>query len=327
MDLAEHVRPQDGRLTAHVMGADLDLRVAAVGVHHGERAAVRILNPHRVLLGLERLGLTPEHEKSLKEAIATPQGLVLLTGPAGSGKTTTLYSLIWELNVPERCIVTVEDPVEYTFDDITQIPVREKAKLGFAAILRAVLRHDPDVIVVGEIRDRETAELAAQAALTGHLVLATLHASGIEEAAARLGEMGVPLWLVRTATIAAVSQRLLRRLCLCRRRTGGSDGLPAQAGLSGQAGGCSDCAWTGYRGRIGVFRVVQAADGSKVGHVPHDLDPRVNARIMWEAARDLIRAGVTDEAEARRVLGPEPSGLPAQAYPAGRAGGKEVLAM
>jgi type II secretory ATPase GspE/PulE/Tfp pilus assembly ATPase PilB-like protein len=295
------------------------LRVATVGVHHGERAAVRILNPHRLLLGLERLGLLPEQERLLKEIVATPQGLVLLTGPAGSGKTTTMYALIRELSTPERSIITVEDPVEYDLDDITQIPVREKARLGFAVILRAVLRHDPNVIVIGEIRDRETAELAAHAALTGHLVLATLHASGIEEATARVAEMGVPLWLVRTATIAAVSQRLVRTLCLCRRRTGWLAGLPTgQAGLPAPSG-CADCLHTGYRGRTGVFRVVQSADGSKVATAPQDLDLRTNARIMWESARSLIGAGVTDEAEVARALGPDPDGLRAQA------GGKEGM--
>ncbi len=295
MDISERTRPQDGRLTASVMGLELDLRVATLGTQWGERASLRILNPHRVLLGLRDLGMLPEQVESVRAAAAMPHGLVLITGPTGSGKTTTLYAILRELASPDKHVVSVEDPVEYRLDGVTQIPVREKAGLDFPTILRAVLRHDPDVIVVGEVRDPQSMEIAAQAALTGHLVLATMHASSPQDALVRIREMGTPEWLLSASVVCAVNQRLVRRLCTCR-------------GAGGNGGGCVDCLRTGYRGRTGLFAVHARDPSGSADWGSGSASVADSLNRLWEAAERLMDSGITDYDEVVRVLGPRPKG-------------------
>lgn len=206
LDIAERVRPQDGRLLYEFGEREHDLRIASVGSNFGERVTVRVLDKHRVLLGLERLGLLPDQQKVLEGLLARPYGMILVTGPTGSGKTTTLYACLNRINERTRNIMTVEDPVEYHLEGITQIAVRTKMAVSFAAGLRAIIRHDPDVVMVGEIRDTETAQIAVQAALTGHLVLSTLHTNDAAGAIVRLVEMGVEPYLITSTLLASIGQ-------------------------------------------------------------------------------------------------------------------------
>lgn len=264
MDIAERLRPQDGRILLDVEGREYDLRIATVGTAFGERAAIRLLNTQQVLLGLERLGLFPEQEQILTRLLGRPHGMIVVTGPTGSGKTTTLYGAINQLNERMRNIMTVEDPVEYRLPGITQIPVREKAGITFDLGLRAILRQDPDVIMVGEIRDPATATIAINAALTGHLVLTTLHTSTAAGALVRLLDMGVEPYLLTSEVVAVVGQRLVRILCTtCKsqhplRRETDIDlfRLPPGLMLYGPVG-CPECGTLGYRGRTGVFEIME----------------------------------------------------------------------
>ncbi len=269
MDIAERSMPQDGRVLLDVEGREYDLRIATVGTAFGERVAIRLLNPQQVLLGLERLGLFPEQEEILKGLLLRPHGMILVTGPTGSGKTTTLYAAISRANDQTRNIMTIEDPVEYRMSGITQIPVREKTGITFGRGLRAILRQDPDVVMVGEIRDPETASIAIQAALTGHLVLSTLHTNNAAGALVRLLDMGSQPYLLTSSILAVVGQRLIRVLCTaCKHRyrpRRGSDlellGLPGDADVTlfGPVG-CPECANLGYKGRTGVFEVMVMND-------------------------------------------------------------------
>jgi len=267
MDIAERLRPQDGRILLDVEGREYDLRIATVGSAFGERAAIRLLNTQQVLLGLERLGLFPEQEQILTRLLAHQHGMILVTGPTGSGKTTTLYAAINQLNERMRNIMTVEDPVEYRLPGITQIPVREKAGVTFDLGLRAILRQDPDVIMVGEIRDPATAAIAINAALTGHLVLTTLHTSTAAGALVRLLDMGVEPYLLTSEVAAVVGQRLVRVLCTtCKRQhplRRETDielfRLPPGLMLFGPVG-CPECGTLGYRGRTGVFEIMEMTD-------------------------------------------------------------------
>jgi type IV pilus assembly protein PilB len=264
MDIAERLRPQDGRILLDVEGREYDLRIATVGTAFGERAAIRLLNTQQVLLGLERLGLFPDQEQILTRLLAHQHGMILVTGPTGSGKTTTLYGAINQLNERMRNIMTVEDPVEYRLPGITQIPVREKAGITFDLGLRAILRQDPDVIMVGEIRDPATAGIAINAALTGHLVLTTLHTSTAAGALVRLLDMGVEPYLLTSEVVAVVGQRLVRILCTtCKSQQALRSEtdidlfrLPPGLMLYGPVG-CPECGALGYRGRTGVFEIME----------------------------------------------------------------------
>jgi len=264
LDIAERLRPQDGRILISIEGREYDLRLATVGTAFGERAAVRLLNTQQMLLGLERLGLFPEQQHTLERLLARPHGTVLVTGPTGSGKTTTLYAAIRHINQRTRNIMTIEDPVEYRLAGITQIPVREKAGITFDIGLRAILRQDPDVVMVGEIRDPLTASIAIQASLTGHLVLSTLHTSSAAGALVRLLDLGVEPYLLTSSVLAVAGQRLIRMLCsACRRRHKAREGEMALLGLSGgervtlySAQGCAECGDLGYKGRTGIFELL-----------------------------------------------------------------------
>jgi general secretion pathway protein E/type IV pilus assembly protein PilB len=262
MNIAEKRLPQDGRARIRVDGRIVDLRVSSLPTVHGEAVVLRLLEQERVRLGLAELGLDRDTQQNIARLLELPDGIVLVTGPTGAGKTTTLYACLHHLNRSDRKIITVEDPVEYEIAGVNQVPVRAAAGMTFATALRAILRQAPNIIMVGEIRDRETAEIAITAALTGHLVFSTLHTNDAPGAVTRLLDLGVEPFLVAAALRAVVAQRLVRRTCL---RCGGPGkpvagtpvgGVPENAGFPRVAAPCPDCAGTGYHGRVGIFELL-----------------------------------------------------------------------
>jgi len=263
LDIADRLRPQDGRTRVSVNGEPVDLRVSTLPASHGEKVVIRILNQKATALSLNSLGLAEDEQQAIKTLLSHKEGIILVTGPTGSGKTTTLYSSLRVVQGEGVNIVTVEDPVEYKLgQNIVQVQVNEKAGLTFAAALRSILRQDPDVVLVGEIRDKETAQIALQASLTGHLVLSTLHTNDAPNAITRLVDMGMEAYKIAPALRGVVAQRLMRRLCpACRvistEPIGGSLSrfVPAGATLY-QAVGCTDCSMTGYRGRFSIVEVL-----------------------------------------------------------------------
>jgi type IV pilus assembly protein PilB len=316
MDIGERVRPQDGRLLLSFGGREYDVRVATVGAAFGERLTLRLLNTRQVLLGLDRLGLDDDQRRILEGLLQRPHGMVLVTGPTGSGKTTTLYAALSRINDRTRNIMTVEDPVEYRLPGITQIPVREKMGITFEAGLRSILRHDPDVVMVGEVRDRQTASVAVHAALTGHLVLTTLHTNDAASSLVRMLDLGVEPFLLASAVVAAVGQRLVRLLCRRCKRPGPPSpedlralGVPEPPAVVYRPAGCSECGGTGYRGRTGVFEILV------VDHTVRDLVLRrspatalaeaargAGMRTLRESAARKVLEGLTSVEEFRRVL-------------------------
>ena len=267
LNIAEHRLPQDGRIRFRVGGEDLDIRVSVLPTVHGEGVVLRLLTREGSLLALENLGLEKDHFELLLELISRPNGIILVTGPTGSGKTTTLYAALSRLNTPEKKIITIEDPVEYQLPGINQIQIKPAIGLTFASALRAILRHDPDIILVGEIRDLETAEIAIQAALTGHLVFSTLHTNDALGAVARLSEMGIESYLLAASLVGLVAQRLVRRLCpKCKQAKEPSQAFlkAIEEHLPGYGGpinyfepvGCDYCAGTGFRGRLAIYEII-----------------------------------------------------------------------
>ncbi len=267
MDIAEKRKPQDGRIVINVDNREIDLRVSVLPAYHGEAIVMRILDKERGLVTLQELGFDGEDFQRFNRLIKRPNGLFLVTGPTGSGKTTSLYAALRELNRPDVKILTAEDPVEYYLSGINQCPVRAGIGLTFARILRSMLRQAPNIILVGEIRDMETAEIAIQASLTGHLVFSTLHTNDAPSALTRLVDMGVKPFLVSTAVMAVMAQRLVRKLCMvCRaphmptpsemRAVGLTPSMLANRTLY-KAAGCPECRSTGYRGRVGIFELFE----------------------------------------------------------------------
>ena len=272
MDIAEQRLPQDGHLDIRVSGEALDIRVSALPGVYGESIVMRLLPKEKQRFNIDTLGLAPDYRRNLERWVNEPHGIILVTGPTGSGKSTTLYSLLESVNDGERKIITVEDPVEYRLPGITQIQVQEEIEYSFSRALRAILRQDPDVIMIGEIRDGETAEIAIQSSLTGHLVLSTLHTNDAISAFTRLIDMGVEPFLVATPIRAVMAQRLVRRLCsycaipvepvadvlvITKQLL---DGDVAQSQPNWHApGGCEKCQRTGYRGRIGIHELIQVS--------------------------------------------------------------------
>jgi len=270
LDIAERRMPQDGRIKMAVRGQDVDFRVSTIPSLHGETVVLRILDRAAVAFDYARLGLAPMVIRKLGTALELPNGIVLVTGPTGSGKTTTLYTGLLALNAITRKIVTVEDPIEYQLQGINQIQVRSQIGLNFASLLRSILRQDPDVIMVGEIRDGETAQIAVQAALTGHLVLSTLHTNSAAAAVTRLRDMGVEDYLLTAVLRGIMAQRLVRRLCPnCRQTTPAAPELVSRFGLEkrittrpimlSQRVGCPACRQTGYRGRMAIAEFLEMA--------------------------------------------------------------------
>jgi type II secretory ATPase GspE/PulE/Tfp pilus assembly ATPase PilB-like protein len=300
LDIAERRVPQDGRTRVTVGDSTVDIRVSTLPTIHGEKVVLRLLPTAESVTGLDGLGLEPEQFHVVRAALERPQGLILITGPTGSGKTNTLYSAIAEVLDPERNVVTLEDPVEIQLPGITQVQVNERAGMTFARGLRAVLRQDPDVVLVGEIRDLETAELAMRAALTGHLVLATLHTNDAVSAPARLVDMGIAPFLVATALDLVVAQRLLRRPCpACTEPQLPDEGTLAALGLTltdlsdakPVAGrGCVSCGGSGYRGRTGVFELLTVT-------------PAVRRALLAGATEDQVLAAAGDTYVSLRAAG------------------------
>ncbi len=269
LDIAESRLPQDGHLKLNVDGKEIDVRVSTIPTVNGENVVMRILDTADVLLGLEKLGFGENSLELFKKAIAHPYGMILTTGPTGSGKTTTLYSALMELNTIDKHIITIEDPVEYRLPLIRQIQLNAKAGLNFSSGLRSILRHDPDIIMVGEIRDLDAATIAVQSALTGHLVFSTLHTNDAASAVTRLVNMGVEAFLISASLVAVMAQRLARKICPeCKKSYHAKDVLIEKFGFekSGKhvnlykGEGCDFCKGTGYWGRIGLFEIMLIDD-------------------------------------------------------------------
>src|SRR5689334_14725721 len=266
MDIAERRRCQDGRIKITAGGKELDLRVSMMPTNHGQSCVMRLLDKENIKVGVRQLGLSEKDFKKFKTLIKRPNGIVLVTGPTGSGKTTTLYAALNELNRPDRKIITAEDPVEYYLPGINQVEVKHQIGLDFARIIRAMLRQAPNIILVGEIRDRETANTAIQASLTGHLVFSTLHTNDAPGAITRMIDMGVPAYLVASSVIAVLAQRLVRVICSrCKHPIQLSEAVLNDAGITPKMAakshfmkgkGCGNCSKSGYRGRLGIFELM-----------------------------------------------------------------------
>jgi type IV pilus assembly protein PilB len=310
MDIAEKRLPQEGRVRIVAEGRDVDLRVSSIPTLLGEKIVVRVLDKRNLKVKLEDLGLRRENQETFTRILNAPHGLVLVTGPTGSGKTTTLYSGIELLRSPEVNIVTVEDPVEYQLELVNQIQVHEQLGLSFARALRSILRQDPDIIMVGEIRDQETARVAVQAALTGHLVLATLHTNDAPGAVARLVDMGIEPYLLSSAVNGVVAQRLARTICSsCATKYFPTEQALADAGLSHMAGrpfrkgaGCRSCHDSGFQGRCGIYEVMEITP--ELRRMVHRAAPthEIRTKLQQMGALGLREEGVLLAIEGKTSL-------------------------
>jgi type II secretory ATPase GspE/PulE/Tfp pilus assembly ATPase PilB-like protein/ActR/RegA family two-component response regulator len=322
LDIADRLRPQDGRARVAVNGSPVDLRVSTLPATHGEKVVIRILNAKATVLSLQTLGLSTSEQATIAALLSNKEGIILVTGPTGSGKTTTLYSCLRMVQNEGVNIVTVEDPVEFRLGKgIVQVQVHEKAGLTFSAALRSILRQDPDVVLVGEIRDQETAQIAVQASLTGHLVLSTLHTNDAANAVTRLVDMGMEAYKIASALRGVVAQRLLRRLCPnCREVCGPDHAFPDRMkkfmpdGITFyKAVGCPDCAMTGYRGRFSIVEVLKmnpelerrigaGATAEKIAEAARD-----NGMLsLFESGLGHVLQGETSVEELLRVVEPPP---------------------
>jgi len=318
LDIAEHRLPQDGRIKLRMGRREIDFRVSTVPVSGGERIVLRILDKGNVILGLDKIGMLPEVFEEFRRLIALPEGIVLVTGPTGSGKTTTLYSAICELYDDETNIMTIEDPVEYHLKGIAQIGVHTKIGLDFAAGLRHILRQDPDIIMIGEIRDAETANIAIQSSLTGHLVLSTLHTNDAPSAITRLVDMGIEPYLLSSTLIGVLAQRLVRKICPdCKEAYTPTEselqsiGLERSQLINGQlyhGVGCSGCYGSGYKGRHGLYELMTVNNAIKKQIVksPDSVEMRRIALDMGmmslvQHGAELVRLGTTTVAEVLRA--------------------------
>ncbi|MDH7481015.1 MAG: type II secretion system ATPase GspE [Armatimonadota bacterium] len=319
MDIAEKRAPQDGRISAIVDGKHYDFRVSTLPSVYGEKVVLRVLDKNSVLLGLNKLGFLPETLEMFESIISRTYGIILVTGPTGSGKSTTLYSVLNKLNSGEKNILTIEDPVEYELEGITQTQVNVKAGLTFASGLRTMLRQDPDIIMVGEIRDQETAMIAIEAALTGHLVLATLHTNDAPGAITRLLDMGVESFLIASAVIGVLAQRLLRTICpKCKemytpprdaiRRLGMN--VDENSDVTFYRGkGCDHCKGTGYKGRIGIYELMPITDkirdlilAKSSSYAIKEAAIEAGMKTLKDDAMEKILLGLTTLEESLRVI-------------------------
>jgi type II secretory ATPase GspE/PulE/Tfp pilus assembly ATPase PilB-like protein/8-oxo-dGTP pyrophosphatase MutT (NUDIX family) len=301
LDIADRLRPQDGRARVAVDGVAVDLRISSLPAAHGEKIVIRVLDGRTAVRTLEAIGFAPDELERIERLLQSREGLLLVTGPTGSGKTTTLYAALRRLKQRGVNIVTVEDPIEYRLPGIVQVQVRERAGLTFAAALRSIMRQDPDVLLIGEIRDRETAEIAIQASLTGHLVLSTLHTNDAASAVTRLIDIGVAPYKIATAVKGVLAQRLLRRVC-------------AKCGPA-RAIGCAQCGGSGYHGRLAIVevliatpeferRVAAGEPAERIGVIAR----QYGMRSLWQSGLARVRVGDTSREELLRVAAPDPLG-------------------
>lgn len=301
LDIAERRLPQDGRIRMAIGGRDIDFRVSTTPTAHGESVVLRVLNQHKMVLDPVALGFPARERALFNEALKNPNGIILVTGPTGSGKTTTLYAALKILNQPERKILTIEDPVEYMLEGVNQVQVNAAIDLTFASALRSFLRQDPDIMMVGEIRDLETASIAVQASLTGHLILSTLHTNSAAGAISRLMDMGVEDFLLASTLNIIMAQRLVRKLCVnCKNKS--ASGFVAV--------GCCQCQNTGFKGRTMVIEMLEITpeiqtmikDKASAGEI-ENLALNHGMRSLEMQAKDLVEQGITSEQEIYRVLG------------------------
>jgi general secretion pathway protein E len=316
LNIADHFRAQDGQFSAESKGRPIDVRVATAPTVWGERATLRLLDKSLAALGLSQLGMLPDSLAKYENMLKVPYGMILISGPTGAGKTTTLYASINSLDTQERNIITVEDPAEYRFKDINQIQVNAQAGITFASGLRSILRHDPDVVLIGEIRDAETANIAVQAALTGHLMLSSIHANDVAGVLSRLLDLKVEPFLIASAVIGVVAQRMVRRICPdCRRLIEAP--LVEQMAYEKEMGekqteffcgtGCKSCAYTGYLGRTGIFEILRMSDTLGMMVVNRASSGEIRAQALEEGTISMmndgmrkVKEGITTPAEVLR---------------------------
>jgi type IV pilus assembly protein PilB len=318
MDISERRTPQDGRFLVKIAGRKIDLRVSTLPTQYGEKVVMRLLESDAPLQSFAALGIPEGIAEAMTRILAQPQGMLLVTGPTGSGKSTTLYSSLNIVRRPAVNIVTVEDPVEYAVPGLNQVQVNTKAGLTFASSLRSILRQDPDVIMVGEIRDKETAEIALKAAQTGHLVLSTLHTNDSISAVTRLLDLGIPGFQVATSVTGIIGQRLVRRLCACRRQVPANAGYASRLLRAGIAEpprtecvpeGCDECDRTGYKGRVGIYEMLVFDEAIRATVREDGRSDGIRAaakhngmRLMLDYALDLVHDGLTTLDEVQRVV-------------------------
>ncbi len=316
LNVAEKRVPQDGRIRVRIGSKDLDIRVSVVPTVFGERVVLRLLDKTGSLLTLEQLGLSEEDRRKVERLAKKPYGIVLVTGPTGAGKSTTLYAMLLYVKDPKKNIITIEDPVEYQIKGISQIQVNPKVGLTFASGLRSVLRQDPDIIMVGEIRDAETADIAVHAALTGHLVLSTLHTNDAPSAVTRLSDMEIEPFLIASSLEGVIAQRLVRRVCEhCREPYRPDEEELRELGIDSYDGeffrgkGCEHCLGTGYRGRIGIFEVLELDEDLKAlitrtqdSNEIKRLAREKGYRTMIEDGIEKVKKGITTSSELLSVV-------------------------
>lgn len=321
MDIAEHRIPQDGRVESHVKNKKIDLRISTLPTIYGEKIVIRLLDQSNIQLTKEQLGFSPEQFEIFEDTLRQPNGIFLVTGPTGSGKTTTLYTTLSSVNTPNKNIITVEDPVEYKLRGINQVHVNAKAGLTFAAGLRSILRQDPDIIMVGEIRDNETAEIAVRAAITGHLVLSTIHTNDAASAISRLEDMGVEPWLISSALIGVLAQRLVRRICPnckeeyhptvsdCKFLNLDPESDEAKNMILYRGKGCTNCNHSGYKGRAAIHEILPIYKDIKSMIMKDATSDEIadfarkehGVQSLWDDCMRLVMSGVTTVDEMVKV--------------------------
>jgi type IV pilus assembly protein PilB len=316
MNVTERRRPQDGHFSLNTQSGSYDFRVSTMPSTFGEKIVLRVLDSSRLFTGLPDLGLEPEQAKTIERLISRPYGLVLVTGPTGSGKTSTLYACLSTVNRENVNIVTIEDPVEYQLDGITQVQVDDNIELSFANGLRSVLRQDPDVIMVGEIRDSDTTHTAIRAALTGHLVFSTLHTNTAVGAISALSHMGAKQYLIASALAGIIAQRLVRKICpVCKKQFAPGKGILRELGFTDNTRrkfwtgeGCDKCFGTGYKGRTGIFEAVEVTEELRRAVVEHATEQQLTELVakrtqsLFCSAVSKVVEGVTTPAEAVKAV-------------------------
>jgi len=310
LNIAERRLPQDGRFRIRVMGKDVDLRISILPTAHGEKIVIRILDKSALSGGIDQLGMDHDTLNKFRKAIDAPHGMILVTGPTGSGKTTTLYSVLHEMNNPEYNIVTVEDPIEYELMGVNQVAVRNDIGLDFASALRSILRQDPDIVMVGEIRDNETADIAVKAALTGHQVLSTLHTNDAAGAITRLDDMGIEPFLISSSILMSCAQRLVRRICSnCQEEFVPEPEMLEKLGLQDKSGtvfhhgsGCDRCKGRGYIGRVAVIEALPISEAIRRLVIKRASAAIIKNQAINEGMKTLRMVGVEKAMEGITTL-------------------------